>query len=316
MMSRRSSAVLYAIFGLSVLSVTPAWANHIDSASATMTCSSFSMTVSASDLVPGKSYEIDFTIVASPGAAGFPITGSIPFTATSSTLFGDTITESFPTLAGTFTFSGTASLVNENTIDITFSPSTLACAPPSPVSPGDTATIGFWHNQNGQKVIDSFNGGSTATMLGNWLATNFPNLFGAANPYTGKSLAGLTNADVAAVYSSLWSPSGVTKNTYVQALAVALGCYASSTSLGANSTTAGYGFKDSPGGTCADTFNVGSNGAAFGVPNGTTLTVSQVMAIANAHFNPTTGLFYGGDQALASDLNNVLDGINSSGDIS
>lgn len=314
-MSRRSSAVLYAIFGLSVLSVTPAWANHIDSASATMTCSGFSVTVSASDLAPGTNYEIDFTIDASPGASGFPITGSIPFTATSSTLFSDTVTGSFPALAGKFTFSGTASLVNENTIDISFSPSTLTCAPPSAVSPGDTATIGFWHNKNGQAVINSFNGGSTATMLGNWLATNFPNLFGAANPYTGTSLAGSTNAEVAAVYSNLWAPSGVTKNTYVQAFAVALGCYATSTNLGANSTTAGFGFNDSPGGTCADTFNVGNNGAAFGVPNGTTLTVFQVVAIANAHFNPTTGLFYGGDQALTSDLNNVLDGINSSGDI-
>jgi hypothetical protein len=315
MMSRLSSAVLYAIFGLSVLFVTPAWANHIDSADATMTCSTFSLTVSASALTPGTNYEIDFTIGISPGASGFPITGSIPFTATSST-FSDTVTGSFPTLAGTFTFSGTASLVNENTIDISFSPSTLTCAPPSPVSPGDTATIGFWHNQNGQKVINSFNGGSTATMLGNWLATNFPNLFGVINPYTGTSLAGLTNAQVATVYSNLWTPSGVTKNTYVQAFAVALGCYATDASLGFNSTAASFGFKSSPGGTCAKTFNVGSNGAAFGVPNGTTLTVFQVMAAANANFNPTTGLFYGGDQALTSDLNNVLDGINSKGDIS
>jgi hypothetical protein len=276
-----------------------------------MTCSTFSVTVSASALVPGTNYEIDFTIDVSPGASGFPIIDSIPFTATSST-FSDTVTGSFPTLEGTFTFSGTASLVNHNTIDISFSPSTLTC---TPVSPGDTATIGFWHNQNGQKVINSFNGGSTATMLGNWLATNFPNLFGAANPYTGTSLAGLTNAKVATVYSNLWTPSGVTKNTYVQAFAMALGCYATSASLGANSTTIGYGFKVSPGGTCAKIFNVGSNGAAFGVPNGTTLTVFQVMAIANANFNPTTGLFYGGDQALTSDLNNVLDGINSTGDI-
>lgn len=140
MMSRRSSAVLYAILGLSVLFVTPAWANHIDSADATMTCSTFSLTVSASALVPGTSYVIDFTIGISPGASGFPITGSIPFTATSST-FSDTVTGSFPTLVGTFTFSGTASLVNQNTIDIIFSPSTLTCAPPT-----QGCTPGFWKN--------------------------------------------------------------------------------------------------------------------------------------------------------------------------
>ena len=187
--------------------------------------------------------------------------------------------------------------------------------PPGPVVTGDTATIGFWHNQNGQAVINSFNGGSTATKLGNWLATNFTNLFGVANPYTGTTLAGLTNAQVATVYSNLWTPSGVTKNTYVQAFAVALACYATSTSLGANATTASFGFNSSAGGTCSKTFNIGGNGAAFGVPNNTTLTVLQILQAANANFSPSTGLFYGGDQNLTSELNNVLDGINSTGDI-
>jgi hypothetical protein len=152
-------------------------------------------------------------------------------------------------------------------------------------------------------------------MLGNWLATNFPNMFGVANPYTGTSLAGSTNAQVAAVYLDLFPPSGVAKNTYVQAFAVALACYATSTSLGANSTTVSFGFNMSPGGTSAKIFNVGSNGAAFGVPNGTTLTVFQVLEKANANFDPATGLFYGGDQTLTSELNNVLDGINTAGDI-
>ena len=60
---------------------------------------------------------------------------------------------------------------------------------------GDTATIGFWHNKNGQALIDSLNGGPTATNLANWLASQFPYLYGAssANNMTGK-----TNADVAA----------------------------------------------------------------------------------------------------------------------
>ena len=70
--------------------------------------------------------------------------------------------------------------------------------------------------------------------LGTWLASNFPNLFGCKNPYTSgtlagcgsTSLAGLTDAQVAAVYNSLWNPSGTTKNTYVQAFSAALGIYA------------------------------------------------------------------------------------------
>jgi hypothetical protein len=35
----------------------------------------------------------------------------------------------------------------------------------------------------------------------------------------------------------------------------------------------------------------------------------------NAAYDPTTGLFYGGDQTKTSDANDVLNGINSKGDI-
>src|SRR5581483_10969241 len=108
---------------------------------------------------------------------------------------------------------------------------------------------GFWHNKNGQALINTF--GPTSTSLGTSLATSYPNLFGAANPYTSATLAsfagspttfkGLTDAQIATLYENLWTPSGLQKNTYVQAFAVALGGY----------TTGG-----------ASTFNVGSNGAA------------------------------------------------------
>jgi hypothetical protein len=187
------------------------------------------------------------------------------------------------------------------------------------VMAGEFATIGFWNNQNGQAVINSFNGSSSSTALGNWLASTFPNLFGAANPYTGTSLAGLTNAQVAAVYQSLWTPSGLTKNTYVQAFAAALGVYADTISLGGqslinNGLASQYGFVVSAGGGSA-TFNVGSNGASFGVANGTSLTVSSILTTLNNNFSPTTGLFYGGDQTKTSAANNVVDGINSVGDI-
>jgi hypothetical protein len=190
----------------------------------------------------------------------------------------------------------------------------------TPVGKGEFATIGFWRNKNGQAVIDSFNGGSTATQLGNWLATTFPNLFGTSNPYTGTSLAGLTNAQIYTVYSNL-STAGVQANTYIQAFAVALGIYADTTSLGGqslinNGLAAKYGFKVTSAGGGNATFNIGNNGAAFGVSNGTSLTVFQILAIANANFNPATGLFFGGDPTLTGDLNNVLNGINTKGDIS
>ena len=80
----------------------------------------------------------------------------------------------------------------------------------------------------------------------------------------------MTNAQVAAVYQSLWTPNGVTKNTYVQAFAVALGIYADTSTLGGNSTAQSFGFKVDAAGGGPATFNVGSNGAAFGVANNAT----------------------------------------------
>jgi hypothetical protein len=168
---------------------------------------------------------------------------------------------------------------------------------------GTFATIGFWHNQNGQALIKSFDGGSSATLLGSSLAGSYGNLFGKANPYTsaalgaaagtGTGLAGLTNSQVAAVYLGTWKPSGLQKNTYVQAFAVSLGLYA---------------------GNNGGTYSVGSNGALFGVANNSVISVSQILAAANAAFNPTTGQFYGGDSTKTSALNGILAGINQSGE--
>jgi hypothetical protein len=227
-----------------------------------------------------------------------------------------------PTVAGTYewvaVYSGSA---NNASVTSPFGSEPEAVGASTPVAAGQFATIGFWHNKNGQALINSFNGGSSSTQLGNWLATNFPHLFGAPNPYdsatlasdNATSLAGLTNAQVAKVYQNLWNPSGVTKNSYVQAFAVALGLYADTSTLGGQAGAA-YGFKVTA--TGAGTFNVGSNGAAFGVPNNTSVPVVQILQILDSKFSPSTGLFYGGNQTLTSQANNVLNGINTTGDIS
>src|SRR5262249_4088688 len=71
---------------------------------------------------------------------------------------------------------------------------------------GVTGGTGFWHSKNGQALISNFNGGPDSTALSNWLATAFPNLYGAnagANNLTGSS-----NAQVAAFYQSRFALSG------------------------------------------------------------------------------------------------------------
>ena len=88
----------------------------------------------------------------------------------------------------------------------------------------------------------------------------------------------------------------MTKNTYVQAFAVALGIYADTSSFGGNATAQGFGFSVTAAGGSGATYNVGSNGAAFGVSNNTSLSVYQILQTLNNNFSPSTGNFYGGNQ--------------------
>jgi hypothetical protein len=204
----------------------------------------------------------------------------------------------------------------------------MAFAVPSyaDVIKGMTLTQGGWHNANGQAVINSFPKtstamtltatASTAMTLGQWLNSNFGNLFAASqtNAQTNAQVAA-ANAQVAADFQTAFRVLGLQGNTYVKAFSVALSCYASTMGLGFDSTAAQVGFICTLDGLGNQTYNIGNNGAAFGVPNGTILTVFQVMATADANYNSATGLFYGGDATLTNDLNIVLDGILQTGDI-
>src|SRR5262249_31601921 len=60
--------------------------------------------------------------------------------------------------------------------------------------------------------------------------------------------------------------------------------------------------------------NVGSNGAAFGVANNTTLTVLQLLQATNTLSTP--GNLYGGNGTLTNQANTIYDqSVNSAGDI-
>jgi hypothetical protein len=172
---------------------------------------------------------------------------------------------------------------------------------------GQTATIGFWHNKNGQALINSLNGGSSSTLLATWLATNFPNLYG---PGTGaNNLTGKTNADVAAYFLSIFGVSG--QKTYAQVLAAALATYATNSTLAGGTMAAGYGFKVSTTGTGSSMFNVGSNGTAIGLMNNTSYTVLFLLQTVNS-------LASGGviNASAINAINSIFDGINQGGDIS
>jgi hypothetical protein len=163
---------------------------------------------------------------------------------------------------------------------------------------GDTATIGFWHNKNGQALILS---APNSPALGNWLSSTFPCMYG--------TLAGKNNAAIAALFLTDFNVKGA--KAYAQVLGGAFACYFTSSTLAGNGA-AQYGFNVTPGGTGAKTFNVGSLGTTIGLQNNTSYTVLQILQAANASANCSNGTF---NSAVFNALNTIFDGINSTGDI-
>ena len=209
--------------------------------------------------------------------------------------FADAATIS-ATVAGTYSVrvndangcSGTGS----GTVTTTTCGSSLNC--------GDTATIGFWNNKNGQALIGCM---PNSPALGNWLASNFPYLFG-ANAGAANNLTGASNSKVASYFKTLFKVSGT--KTDAQVLAGALACYVTDSDLAGNKA-AKYGFDVSTAGTGAKTYNVGSYGSAIGLQNNKSYTVFQLLQQAN--LREQQGTFN------ANAFNAIFDGINQKGDI-
>ena len=145
------------------------------------------------------------------------------------------------------------------------------------VTKGQTATIAFWNSSRGQNLIESLNGSCNAKQLSTWLAVNFPNMYG-ANAGS-RNLTGMTNAQVADFFQNLYA-NAVAVNA--QAMAVALACYVTNSTLAGGNYAASYGFVVNSVGTSTATYNIGSNGAAFGVANNTVLSIYQILQKTNA----------------------------------
>jgi hypothetical protein len=169
--------------------------------------------------------------------------------------------------------------------------------PPTNIGHGDTATIGFWNNKNGQAVILAQ---PNSPALGNWLGTNYPCLFG--------NLTGQPNSVVAAQFQTYFQVKG--QKTYAQVMAGALADYVTSTTLAGTTGTGAakkFGFNISTGGTGGKGYNVGSYGTVLGLSNNTVYTVSQLLQAAQTNCPWSAGAF--------DALNTIFSGINQSGDI-
>jgi hypothetical protein len=157
----------------------------------------------------------------------------------------------------------------------------------TPPNTGSTATIGFWQNRNGIKVIQS--GGQA---LVDWLKGQFPNLYGSLTD----------NASVEALFvsgtNSYFGSKG--PKTNAQVMNIALAIYFSD--VANNATAQGYGFTS---GTGSIMVNVGANGASFGLPNGTIAPLLTLLHDVDAH--TVNGVIWGGSGPLWLGVNNVFD---------
>jgi hypothetical protein len=173
------------------------------------------------------------------------------------------------------------------------------CCTPTTLLAGGTATIGFWHNQNGQALIDSLNGGPNATGLSTYLSSMFPALYA--------GLAGDTNQQVAAYYMTLFAQQG--QKTGAQILCTILSAYVTNPTLAGGNYAAQYGFTLSQFGTGDTTIDLGNTLAPFGGPTGVTL-ISNLLVFVQAEYamGPPSGM-------LLNALNTIFSNINQSGDI-
>ena len=137
------------------------------------------------------------------------------------------------------------------------------------VASGDTATIGFWQNKHGQELI--IQGG---TALADWLTNNFGNVFG-------DTFIGGDSDNVASFYRDQLFRQKAEKSAGpakvdAQFMAVALATYFTSSNLAGN-IASDYGFNVTDTGIGTKLVNVGDNGTAFSVGNGTDLTIMQLL---------------------------------------
>lgn len=199
----------------------------------------------------------------------YSVVGTLPAGLTLNALTG--AVTGIPSASGTFSIKVTDLLGTSNT-----SCSITINAAGGPIVENDTAIVDFWNGKDGQALILALNGSSTATNLGNWLATNFPYLYGSNSS---NNLTGKTNADIAALYQTLFK--GVAPKTSAQMLSTALSVYATNSTLAGSTAAINCGFNFSATGTGIKTFNIGSDGLGAALLNNTSYSVMSLLQQAN-----------------------------------
>lgn len=190
------------------------------------------------------------------------------------------------------------------------------------LSAGQTATIGFWQNKNGQNLLNSLNGDENSTALGEWLVATFPNIYGAGSTRNDLTqLSNLSNKNIADHYRDTFKTKakelkqlGITNAPKLecQVMATAFAAYVTSFNL-AGDAAAAYGFLVTANGAGASLFNIGDCGDLFGVADGTEMTIMDILLSTDSLV--LDGDLYGLDAVLRVMANQVYTSINEGGDI-
>ena len=165
----------------------------------------------------------------------------------------------------------------------------------------DTGTADFWAGSYGQNLIKSLNSGSTSKTLGNWLASNFPNLYG--------SLAGKTNADIACIMQSI---NDSCYQVEADVLATALSIYVTDADL-AGMKAVGYGFHVSFLGSGAKKVNVGSTGVFLGLNSNSFYSLYDLIDAADG--KASKGIILGSSSYGRSKVGGLFSALNCAGSI-
>jgi len=125
------------VAGLFAFPASVALSCHLHSASVELGCTQYKINVTAIGVSPTHSIQYTFILSSITGGAPLKISNTIPVTGQSADFANSVI---YPlTLVGSYnaqSLSGSASLISntgqtENTMQLTFSPTTLNCSPPA-----------------------------------------------------------------------------------------------------------------------------------------------------------------------------------------
>ena len=253
---------------------------------------------------------VTFALYNNPNASGTPL-----FTDTESLSGGTATSKGYTVMAAGTDYWVATYNGNSNNVSVTSGassePVTITCG--KSVCGGQCGSTCFWNGRSGQGLICQFNGGSSCTSLGNWLATCFPHLYGAhcdsSNRYEA-DLAGKTNAQVASFFSTLGNASG-SYGAYAQVMATALSAYATNSSLAGGNYAQSCGFTMSSSGSGGSTYNVGWNGSALGLTNNISYALSSLIAATDQLASQGTSNL----NAQLNGINTIFNGINTAGGI-